>query len=409
MRGLLNMRYLELYTALKNRVNYHDEAIDLGSGMAIRNFSFASTSHFDTEEEPGSEDFAIPDADPRSDPCGIQRQINKSDSQIEENSGFRYHLLSRKEDERVRELIIMFHGFNEKFWHKYLPWAMRIAVNSGKAVLLFPLAFHMNRAPALWSEPRAMNRISKNRRRLHPSVISSSLSNAAISTRLHNKPERFVWSGLQSYHDVMDLVEAARRNSHPAIHPDVAIDFFSYSVGTFLGQNLMMTDKNGHFSRSRYAMFCGGPVFNRLSPVSKFILDSEANVTLYSYLVEHLESHMKKNEPLNRLFGGEFEEGVNFRSLLSYQKHLAEREEKFKRIQNRCYAVALANDEVVPPYEVTNTLRGSRQNIGIQVDVLDFPYPYRHEDPFPPNAKIADVVDEAFRTTFDRIGEFYRG
>ena len=70
---------------------------------------------------------------------------------------------------------------------------------------------------------------------------------------------------------------------------------------------------------------------------------------------------------------------------------------------------ALAADAVVPPYEVLNTLRGSRNDIAIRVDVDDFSYPYRHEDPFPANDKIGPEVDAAFRATFDKIAGFLAG
>ncbi len=230
--------------------------------------------------------------------------------------------------------------------------------------------------------------------------------NVAISTRLHYRPERFIWSGLESYYDVMDLVAHIRGGLHPAVKADASIDFFSYSVGSFLGQTIMMTDENGHFSDSRYVMFCGGPVFNRLSPVSKFILDSEASVRLYSYLVEHLESHLRDNKDLRNVLDGEVEEGRVFRSLLNYRDSLAYREEKLRAIHDRLYAVALANDQVVPPYEVINTLRGSRQNIGTLVDILDFPYPYRHEDPFPMSGGQASEVNKAFCATFAKIADF---
>lgn len=401
------MQYLNLYNTLKQKTNYQEEHIDLGFGLCLRNFDFHSRIRFKLPEDNNTEAYAIPAAvDAESNAEGIHTLINKKDSEIDENLDFRYHMLMPEGEQKSADIVMMFHGFNEKYWYKYLPWAAHIVRKTGKAVVMFPIAFHMNRAPALWSEARAMNRASKTRKALHPALISSSLSNVAISTRLHNKPERFIWSGLESYHDVMDFVENVKQGKHPAIEADAGIDFCSYSIGTFLGEIIMMSNKNGYFSKSRYATFCGGPVFNRLSPVSKFILDSEANVNLYSYLVEHLTSHMKNTPELNELLSGSYEEGINFRSLLNYRDNLQYREEKFHALESRFYAIALEQDMVVPPYEVLNTLRGSRQNINIRVDVLDFPYAYRHEDPFPANAKIAGQVDACFQQTFNKISEF---
>ena len=205
---------------------------------------------------------------------------------------------------------------------------------------------------------------------------------------------------------MIDFVENVKKGGHPAVDAEADIDFCTYSIGTFLGEIVMMTNKNGYFDKSRHAVFCGGPVFNRLSPVSKYILDSEANVNLYSYLVEHLESHMKNTPELQELLSGKFEEGVNFRSLLSYRDNLQYREEKFRSLESRFYAIAREKDTVVPPYEVINTFKGSRQNINSKVDGLDYPYAYRHEDPFPPTAANAADIDACFRTTFDKISEF---
>lgn len=403
------MRYFELHSLLKETINYTDDRIDAGCGLIIRNFDFHSRIRFPQAGEGAAEErLSFAAADGAGEVDGLHALINTVDAGIEENLHFRYHVLMPEGMDKAGGIVMMFHGFNEKYWHKYLPWAAHIVSRTGKAVVLFPIAFHMNRAPALWSEPRPMSRVSKDRRERYPSIISSSLSNVAISTRLHNKPERFLWSGLESYHDVMDFVEGIKRGEHPAVRAEADIDFCSYSIGTFLGEIIMMTNKKGYFSSSRYATFCGGPVFNRLSPVSKYILDSEANVRLYSYLVEHLESHMKSNPLLNSFLSGNYAEGVNFRSLLSYRDNLEYREDAFRSFSDRFYAVALAKDAVVPPYEVINTLRGSRQDIPIRVDVLDYPYAYRHEDPFPANARIADAVDGQFRATFDRISDFLR-
>ena len=399
------MKYLDIFNLLHSKANYTDDRIELGNGLVLRNFDFRSRIRFPLPES-AAEAHALPAAVTDDIAEGIHRLINKTDAEIEENLAFRYHIIMPDKQERARNVIFLFHGFNEKYWSKYMPWAFHLAANTGKAVVMFPIAFHMNRAPALWSEARSMHKVSRERKQRYPALLNSSLSNVAISTRLHNKPERFIWSGLESYYDVLDLVESIKQGRHPAIEEETGIDFCSYSIGTFLGEIIMMTNKNGYFSNSRYAAFCGGPVFNRLSPVSKFILDSEANVRLYSYLVEHIDSHMKTHKELGQLFSGAYDEGVNLRCLLNYRTNLEYREDKFRAMKDRFYAIALAKDEVVPPYEVVNTLQGSRMDVGIRVDVLDYPYAYRHEDPFPPLPHIADEVDRQFRITFDRISEF---
>jgi hypothetical protein len=309
---------------------------------------------------------------------------------------------------RARELLLLFHGLNEKDWHKYLPWAHQLALTTGKAVLLFPIAFHMNRALPEWSDHRLMHRVCEQRRKVWPEVVGASLSNVAFSTRLHARPQRFIWSGLQTYCDVVQLLQEIRADQHPLIAPRATVDILAYSVGCLLAQVLMMADPEGLFERSRLCMFCGGAVFNRMSPVSKFILDSEANVALYSYVVEHLESHLRHDPRLRHYLSGDHPEGTRFRSMLNYGVLRKEREAKFRELSPRLLAVALEQDTVIPPYEVINALQGSGRDLPVRVEHLDFPYEYLHEDPFPAQEALRAPVDRSFRQVFSLIAEFYR-
>lgn len=404
------MKYIDLHNYLKQVVNYEDKEIVIDDKVVVQNFNFESAYRFLLPGGAGNQDpyEYCTATDPDYEPDIIQEMLNKSDAEIMENIKFRYHIFRPAGKEKVKEIILLFHGFNEKYWAKYLTWAKKIVDETGKAVILFPIAFHMNRAPLSWSDSRQMFHISQQRKERHPDVLCSTLSNVAISTRLHNKPQRFIWSGLQTFYDVIDLVENIKANLHPAIDKDASIDFFSYSIGSFLAEILVMTNKNGYFSKSKLCMFCGGAVFNRLSPVSKFILDSEANVSLYSYVVEHLESHMRRDELLRHYLGDAHPEGVNFRSMLSYKSLTEKREGIFRSMSDRILAVTLAKDTVVPAYEVVNTLQGVKRDIPIEVDILDFLYTYKHEDPFPALSSIADSVNEQFNLTFDRICGFLK-
>jgi len=310
---------------------------------------------------------------------------------------------------KAEKIVFMFHGFNEKYWHKYLPWAKYLVDTTGKTVVLFPISFHMNRAPQEWSNTRLMFEVSNRRKELFPDIIHSSLSNAAISTRLHIKPQRFIWSGLQAYHDVIQFIDEYKSGLHPFISPNAEVDMFAYSIGSFLAEILIMTNHKNYFDRSKLVMFCGGPVFNRLSPVSKFILDSQANVALYSYIIEHLDSHLRKDGKL-RHYLCECPEGISFRSMLNYGLMSDLREERLRNIGHRLLAVTLKQDTVVPPYEVANTLQGKYRDIPVRVDIHDLPYSYKHEDPFPAlEEKIRNEVDEGFKRVFDPIGVFLSG
>jgi hypothetical protein len=168
-----------------------------------------------------------------------------------------------------------------------------------------------------------------------------------------------------------------------------------------------MADPRGVFADSRLFMFCGGAVFNRMSPVSRFILDSECNVALYSYLVEHLESHLRANERLRHYLGESHPEGFNLRSMLSAVGFRREREANFRRIGPRLMAAALEADTVIPPGEVMNTVQGPLRDLPARVAVLSFEYPHCHEDPFPATERLRGPVDQAFSRVFDLARDFY--
>ncbi len=397
---------------LKEKVNY-DDFKEIDSETHLYNFDFESRScdilpcegQYRCERHQFSCELPY---DFENAAANLSRTLDIADAHIAENSRFRYHVFMPARLKKASRAILMFHGFNEKYWAKYLPWAKRLSETTGKAVILFPIAFHMNRAPHDWSEQRKMFAISEQRREAFPQVVNSTLSNVAISTRLHTRPQRFFWSGLQTYYDMIRLTEDVKAGRHPLIEPDAEFDIFAYSIGCLLAEILVMTNQNGYFDRSKTFMFCGGPVFNRLSPVSKFILDSEANVALYSFVVEHLESHLKRDAHLRHYLGDDHPEGVNFRSMLNYGNMRNRREDTFRRIGERIMALALANDTVVPPYEVMNTLQGAARDIPIRVDVLDFPYEYKHEDPFPALTPIAREVTEQFNRVFDIAGNFLK-
>ena len=396
------MKYIDVHKTLKSSINYTDNLKTIQEFIEVRNFTFTSNNGYILPN--GSDDTLI-GYDLKCETGIMHEMLGIHDSDVKDNISFRYHVFSPVGTKKAKKIMLMFHGFNEKHWHKYLPWAKYIVDTTGKTVILFPIAFHMNRAPQEWSDLRLMYEVSNRRNKLFPDIIHSTMANTAISTRMHTKPQRFLWSGFQTYLDVIQLMDEYKSGQHPFIAPDAEIDMFAYSIGAFLAEILMMTNHENYFDKSKLVMFCGGPVFNRLSPVSKLILDSQANVALYSYLVEHLDSHLKKDEKL-RHYLCECPEGISFRSMLSYSAMSDLREERFRAIANRLLAITLKQDTVMPPYEVANTLQGKYRDVPVKVDIMDLPYPYKHEDPFPVLEKISDEVDAGFKRVFEPIGKF---
>lgn len=402
------MTYADTYQSLKAAINFSDEIIQADESVDVLNFGFESANFTIL---PGEDSYCCPGHQFNSHFCypfnssagAINEVLDVHDSHVLENKKFHYHIFMPKGRKSTDEYVLMLHGFNEKSWMKYYPWAKRITELTGKAVILFPIAFHMNRAPNAWSHSRVMFAASEQRKKRFPNLLNSSLSNVAISTRLHEKPQRFVWSGLQSYYDIIQLVEQIKLGKHPAINHNASIDIFSYSIGAFLSEILVMTNYNNYFDQSRLVMFCGGPVFNRISPVSKFILDSEANVNLYSFLVEHLGSHINKDDRLNHYLSDQHPEGMYFRSILNYNSMADFREKRISEIAERLYAIALNGDTVIYPYEVLNTLQGKYRNIRVRVDILDTPYRFIHEAPFTENSADEKSVSLHFDAVFRKV------
>lgn len=407
------MEYFELYHFLKKLVNYSDSSIPIDSNSKIYNMEFKSDNsdillgqeYYTCKQHQGIE---FTDTLEVARNIVINEILDVRDSKVIENHQFKYHIFKPIEEGKSKRVILLFHGFNEKYWDKYLPWAKVMMDQTGSTIILFPISFHMNRAPQAWSDKRLMFNSCEHRKKSFPDIRDSSLSNVAISSRIQYNPQRFFWSGIQTYYDVLQLINQIKQDKHALIAPDTTIDIFAYSIGSLLGEILMMTNPLEIFNNSKLCLFCGGPVFNRMSPVSKFILDSEANVALYSYVVEHLESHLKNDPRLGHYFGNDHKEGRILLSMLNYKSMKKLREELLLTISKRVMAITLEDDEVVPPYEVINTLKGSERNIPIRIETINLPYNYKHEDPFPLNVKIKDDVNRGFETIFNLVVDFLK-
>ncbi len=405
------MNYQNLYEYLQKIVNY-DDLIAIDNQTNLYNFTFTGddehflslgnknkcTKHnFLTQIENEYENKIHNPYPP----------INISDNLVPENRCFKYHVFHKNTTEKAKDVILLFHGFNEKTWDKYLPWAKRLNELTGKAVVLFPISFHMNRAPAEWSDRRIMYKVANEREKYYPHIEATSLFNVAISLRLHIRPQRFIYSGLQTFYDVKSFIDDVRASKIPIIDADANFDIFAYSIGCLLGEILMMANPKNYFENSKIFMFCGGPVFNRLSPVSKFILDSEANVSLYSFIVEHLENYLKTDPQLAHYLSELHPEGIFLRSMLNYTYYRKFREETLGKIGKRIMAVGLEQDIVIPSYEIVNTLKGANHNLPTIVEVMDFDYPYKHEDPFPVRTKYPDDVNKNFEKVMEKAANFF--
>ena len=333
--------------------------------------------------------------------------IKLSDEEISQNKDFNYIILKKKSQDKISEFVFMFHGLNEKDWLKYLPWAKKIVGLTGKAVVLFPIAFHMDRAYPDWHHGRLMNEVAQQRKALFQHINNTSFTNAAMSTRLHFAPVRFFLSGLETYHDVIHLIEQIKSGSHPHIHQNAAIDLFGYSAGAFLVQILLMADRNEYFNNSRGVLFCGGPLLSRMYLTSRYIMDSEAHQAIRDFYLDNFDRNLQDDPTLKALFEATNKGGVFFRSMLSesYGNANQLRKQRLEELQHQISAISLKNDDIMPTHEIQASLIGTKGSVVIPVKEFDFEYKYSHVNPFPNLEKVENQVDQSFENLFGYVAE----
>lgn len=306
------------------------------------------------------------------------------DRQIRENQYFDYPVIIPQNARTYHSGIILFHGLNERSWAKYIPWAEFLANHTGKPVILFPIAFHMNRGPADWSNPRVMAELVTKRKSLPENRGAMSFANAALSQRLTDLPDRFFWSGLQTVSDITGLVKNIRNGDHPLFYKNAAIDLFGYSIGAFLAEILLMANPGRLFSDSRLFIFCGGSIFSQMFGVSKLIMDTPAyNRLLQFYCSEWPAIYGKSKSgnlsPDNSLIKA-------FSAMIRPDLFKTERESFFARAKNRISGIALQKDQVMP-YSGIRACMGD-ETTNECIELIDFPFDYTHEIPFPDHGKV---------------------
>jgi hypothetical protein len=357
---------------------------------------------------PGDEEFRVdplpasPVPEDAREPESMKGLLDRDDG-VEENRDFPYRVLAPSGGGRSTRGVLVLHGLNERRWEKYLPWAKALVEGLGVPVILFPTAFHMERSPALWADPRSMRQLSRERLRRIPELEASSFANAALSTRLHARPERFVWSGLRTLRDLSRFAESIHRGDEPLLAAGARLDVFAYSVGAFLAQVLLMADDGGWFADSRLVNFCGGCLLSHTAPLSREILDSAAAQALRRFF-EELDTQKQLRPELGRLLS-EDATGRAFELLVRDDRYGAEREAALQRIGPRVRALPLRKDRVMPAAGVAETLAGS----GARVEILDMPYSYDHANPFPLQGVDAAEVERGFAAVFGRAVEWLNG
>lgn len=335
--------------------------------------------------------------------------LETPDSEITSNIHFEYHILRVGEVHSAPEVLFFFHGLNEKTWDKYLPWAYGLAKRTGKAVVLFPIAFHMDRAPELWSNRREMMKVAAARAASDLENSDCSFVNAAISSRMEAHPQRMFWSGLQTYSDISDLIRLIREGNVEEVASDCQIDLFGYSIGAFFSMMLLLSNPEGHFEKSKLFCFCGGITIDRMFPISKYIMDGKSTVMMQECFSLLLSSDFIRDSRLKHYQDeGLHSEESWFKTLLKYNYFQERREGRLKELQGRIKGFVLKNDLVIPAFEALNVLQGGYRDLNIEVEVVDFEHPYSHVMPFPLTKKNAAEVDQSYCKLMESARAFYR-
>jgi len=411
------MNYLNDYNSLKKLYKYQTEIINSTDfDLNIYNFRFDSDRISRFPEKSECIRFANENkqiirkiADEKGINCPESEKIfDIPDSDVTQNSSFIYPVYTDGNSLKSKSLIILLHGLNEKSWDKYHTWAKSLLKMTGKSVLLFPISFHINRVQPVWTHPRIMDNLSKERQLMYPGLAESSFVNAAISTRLQFKPETFFWSGMRTYRDILKLLELIKSGGHPVIDKDSSIDFFSYSIGAFLTEILLMDNNDNFFNDSNALLFCGGPVMSHMYATSRYIYDSETYKSMTKFYVTDFENEIKKSDGIKKYFESPEPAAVDFKSLLNIDLMKDYREEKIMKLSGRIKAISLEKDFVIPPSSVKLTLQGANGNIPVEVTVKDFPFEYDHISPFPLGEGIKDEVNKCFKEVFEEASEFLK-
>lgn len=331
-------------------------------------------------------------------PNGQSALITEKDTLIAENYTFDYPVVLPLKNAQRKEAIVLLHGLNERNWSKYLPWATALARQTGKAVILFPIAFHMNRSPYSWSNPRLLQAFIEKRRETCGNDRSISLANVALSQRISEQPLRFYSSGRQSMFDLTGLFRQIKEGKHELFDEDTRIDIFSYSIGAFLAQITLMANPEKLFSQSKLFMFCGGSIFSSMRGESRSIMDKTAFANLQHYFISTFGQ--KESAP------GYADKGFEaFDSMIATERHHSERIAFFEQAPQRIKAISLSKDHVIPYFGIEQAL--GKHCTQQCVSLTDFPFDYNHEMPFPTGKNTDNMaVDRAFRQTMSTAAEF---
>ncbi|MDO9153661.1 MAG: DUF6051 family protein [Paludibacter sp.] len=370
------MNYNERYQELESKFMLGKDSVLEDSKISIQFFPFTST---DSNQEERKNEFSV------------------FDDHVCENEHFQYPVFTFLQYNKHKNAILLLHGLNERYWNKYLTWAEYLCLKTGKPVILFPIAYHINRSPLSWTNPRILKSIIDMRREKNGEDRSLSYANIAFSERISENPRRFYNSGRQSIDDITALLTDIKSGKHPLFDENTHIDVFAYSIGAFLSQIAFMVNPMNLFSDSKLFMFCGGGIFSEMFGQSRSIMDKMAYEKLYKYYAEEFAVEKESLIPYDKALEA-------FNSMLNPLNNTKERFGFFEKMKHRMAGISLKRDKVIPYHGVIEAVGAQAAK---QIELNDYDYDYTHENPFPILKKDKlHVVNEAFNNIFSKAACF---
>ncbi len=331
----------------------------------------------------------------------VYRSLFRSKELEVSNGDFRYYLLI-PDGRGGRGAVILLHGLNERSWSKYMQWGMRLASDTGRPVVLFPSAYHMNRSPRSWIDRHLMTPLVTARTSLLPDTQLSSFVNVALSTRMSSSPQRFLLSGYQTLKDLQSLTHTVREGLHPDLPGGGPVDIFAYSIGALATQVMMLAKPSLLPAETRTMLFCGGSAFGLMNGTSKLILDSRAFERLVTFYLEWPEDKRGTDDDLFMQILNGTPEGEAFYAMTSLERLKNIAGEPYRNTGGKLKAITFAGDRVIPAGAVTATMQGADTEVWAPL------YPFTHENPFPVLAgDKSEEVDRAFDRLFTTAAEFF--
>lgn len=283
------------------------------------------------------------------------------DRGVTENNLFDYYVLlpNRSFQAPFDHVAIVLHGLNEQRFDKIFPWAYNLVLN-GTPTILFPMAFHISRRPNSW--------------------ISKTSFNWKISERFIHSPERFFCGGLQTYFDIVRLVETIVSKPSPdgigehgfyrsLFTENPRIHFLGYSAGGYVTLALNAINPKQLFTQSKSLIFCSGAPLHYLDPATIYIINKEAAEKTRNFYSSYPSSTIRT---YFQTWFEQSEEGRWFRNIfLNFDNIMLH--ERLEQLAGRMLAVVNVNDKVIPLEGIRNNLK-QLHIIEMSLGIHEFPF-----------------------------------